>query len=139
MRTITIPVLLLFASSARCFSFATFSPHAAPAGRRLVASPIASDVGAEFDALLSQMVDESAEEREQRMERTVSEWPTETLQQNADQLSESIQARVVAVQTAAIAEHDRGADTTAAQVELQALVDMMVYSKILIRARMNGS
>ncbi len=90
-----------------------------------------------FDALLTQMVAESSEDREARMERTVSEWPPELLQERADAFCDALQARVVAVQTAAIAEHDRGADTTAAQVELQALVDLMVYSKILVRDAKN--
>lgn len=88
-----------------------------------------------FDALLLQMVAESSDEREQRMRDTVSGWSAELLQQNADALSKAIETRVVSVQTAAIAEHNLGNDTTVAQAELQALVDMMVYSKILIRAR----
>ena len=67
------------------------------------------------------------------MEQRVRSWPAEQLKAKADALSDAIQARVVSVQTAAISEHERGGDTTKAQMELRALVDMMVYSKILIR------
>lgn len=136
-------LLLLVAScSVSCFSS---SPQFRPPSRRsinqlrvattvLASASEASSVEA-FDALLLQMVAESSDEREQRMRDTVSGWSAELLQQNADALSKAIETRVVSVQTAAIAEHNLGNDTTVAQAELQALVDMMVYSKILIRAR----
>ena len=87
----------------------------------------------DYYALLGKMVAESSDMREARMRNTISSWTPADLQANADALSEAIQSRVVTVQTAAIAEHDRGGDTTSAQKELQALVDMMVYSKILVR------
>ena len=93
----------------------------------------ANDSPREFDQLLTIMVEESADAREARMREVIGSWTPETLLQNADELSDAIQTRVVAVQSAAIEEHNQGNDTTAAQKELQALVDMMVYSKILVR------
>jgi len=90
------------------------------------------------DELLPELVQASDEVREMRMEMTVRAWTADERQTQAEALSEAIQGKVVAIQAAAIADHEKGRDTTEAQTELQALVDMMVYSKILIK-RLNES
>mmetsp|Transcript_121847 Transcript_121847/g.221762 ORF Transcript_121847/g.221762 Transcript_121847/m.221762 type:complete len:104 (+) Transcript_121847:2-313(+) len=86
-----------------------------------------------FSRLLSQMLAESSSDRKVRMKSTVCEWPADQQQRNADLLFDSINVMVVEIQTEAIAQHERGGDTTEAQRKLQALVDIMVHSKILVR------
>ena len=76
--------------------------------------------------------------REQQLETTVLSWTAQNLDENSDALTSAIEAKVVAIQTAAIADHESGGDTTAAQRQLQALVEMMVYSKILVRKMRGG-
>ena len=123
-------MLLLHATSGGFLA----TPSLSGRGRRAVGMPPRACADGGFASLLTQIVLATSDtEREQRVEQTVRSWPAEQLKAKADALSDAIQARVVSVQTAAISEHERGGDTTKAQTELRALVDMMVYSKILIR------
>lgn len=132
MPTLPIVHLLMLMLHACCGFLAT--PSLSGRGRRAVGMPPRACADGGFESLLSEIVLATSDsEREQRVEQRVRSWPAEQLKAKADALSDAIQARVVSVQTAAISEHERGGDTTKAQTELRALVDMMVYSKILIR------
>lgn len=101
-------------------------------------APILFDRSPEsLDGLITSILAEDA--REKIIETTVAAWDFQDVQNCSDAWTKAIEVRVVAVQTAAIAEHERGGDTVEAQAELQKLVDMMVYMKLVVRRRLTPS
>ena len=91
------------------------------------------------DGLVAALCDDPAREsRELKLSSAVLGWADEELQARSDALTSAIERKVVAVQTAAIKEHEAGGDTSAAQALLQVLVDAMVLSKILAKKRLQA-
>ena len=86
-----------------------------------------------FNELLSSDTDT---DREATMEAAVKRWWAEgpgTAQSNSDELVEIMTRHGVSVQTAALAAHERGEDTSEASKTLQTLVNMTFHVKILVR------
>ena len=86
-----------------------------------------------FNELLSSDTDT---DREATMEAAVKRWWAEgpgTSQSNSDELVEIMTRHGVSVQTAALAAHERGEDTSEASKTLQTLVNMTFHVKILVR------
>ena len=78
-------------------------------------------------------VPRNAEQRREIMDATVREWAPEERQKLSDDMSNLLTQRAVAVQTAALAAHERGEDVSAASAELQILVDLTVCVKMAVR------
>ena len=76
---------------------------------------------------------ESEEKRQQLVEQTVISWLPSERQRLSDELSDLLSARAAAIQTDAIALHEKGEDYSEMSATLQVLVDMTVQSKLLVR------
>ena len=98
-------------------------------GSYLLAAP-ADEFGDLISLAVSQTEDAS---RAALLAGTVRNWAADARAANANGMSDALSARAIAVQQDAIAAHGRGEDVTRASSELQALVDMTVQLKLLVR------
>lgn len=83
--------------------------------------------------LISSMLKMGEPERTAAMENAVQAWAPADRQRLSDEMTKLLTQRAVEVQTSAKLRHARGEDVTAASAELQAIVDMTVHVKILVR------
>lgn len=77
------------------------------------------------------------DERRALIGAEVRRWPPEDVKANREAFSDELSALAKAIQTTAMAAHERGEDTSAAQQKLWAVVDMSVQST-LIAKELNG-
>ena len=133
MRLVANAVLALAATATRL-------PLLPPTATRLPLSPSNNIMMMSATPDLSGLIDEalritaeSEEKRQQLVEQTVISWLPSERQRLSDELSDLLSARAAAIQTDAIALHEKGEDYSEMSATLQVLVDMTVQSKLLVR------
>ena len=77
------------------------------------------------------------DDRRKLIKGTVSSWPAEERSDNSKAFSAALSAMAVGIQSDAREAHERGEDTSAAQKQLETIVDMSVQSALLTK-QLNG-